>query len=188
MVPSVPVTPEPAVSGPLTGGQKVAHWPEQFDLVEVSMANQYRVMPLESTTTCWLPMVFSVTVLPLAEAGAALLLLPPAAGVLAAVPELLLPELAQADTVRARAARPATPHIFRIELSPLHSARDLPLEITGGYPFQFTASSPGSADIERRQRCWPGWGRAARNRPRPGSPRRRGSACPSLCLPTWTRP
>src|SRR6266566_3692730 len=81
MVPSVPVTPEPAVSGPLTGGQKVAHWPEQFDLVEVSMANQYRVMPLESTTTCWLPMVFSVTVLPLAEAGAALLLLPPAAGV-----------------------------------------------------------------------------------------------------------
>src|SRR6266480_2829583 len=101
MVPSVPVTPEPAVTGPLTGGQKVAHWPKQFDLVGVSMANQYRVMPLESTTTCWLPMVFSVTVLPPA---AALLLLPPAAGVLAAVPELLLPELPQADTVRASAA------------------------------------------------------------------------------------
>ena len=66
-------------------------------------------------------MVFSVTVFP-PPAAAALLLLPPAAGVLAAVPELLLAELAQADTVRARAARPAAPHIFRIELSPLHSA------------------------------------------------------------------
>jgi hypothetical protein len=39
--------------------------------------------------------------------------LPPAAGVLAAPGELLA-ELAQADTVRARAARPAAPHIFRI--------------------------------------------------------------------------
>src|SRR5437763_16278869 len=77
------------------------------------MANQYRVMPLESTSTCCPPMVFSVTVCP-PPAAAALLLLPPAAGVLAAVPELLLPELPQADTVRARAARPATPHIFRI--------------------------------------------------------------------------
>src|SRR6266704_4299413 len=132
MVPSVPVTPEPAVSGPLTGGQKVAHWPEQFDLVEVSMANQYRVMPLESTTTCWLPMVFSVTVLPLAEAGAALLLLPPAAGVLAAVPELLLPELPQADTVRASAAKPATPHIFRIGIVSPSNMHVFPLGITCG--------------------------------------------------------
>jgi hypothetical protein len=68
-------------------------------------------MPWESTSTCWLPMVFAVTVLPLAAAGA--LLLPPAAGVLAVVAELL-PELAQADTVRAKAAKPAAPHIFRI--------------------------------------------------------------------------
>ena len=52
MVLSVPVTPEPAVSGPLTGGQKVAHWPEQFDLLDVSGTNQYKVMPLESTSTC----------------------------------------------------------------------------------------------------------------------------------------
>src|SRR5437588_12599339 len=96
MVPSVPVTPEPAVTGPLTGGQKVAHWPEQFDLVGVSMANQYKVMPLESTTTCWLPMVFSVTVLP----PAAALLLPPAAGVWAAGPELI-PELPQVARGRA---------------------------------------------------------------------------------------
>src|SRR5690349_18583758 len=81
------------------------------------MANQYRVMPWESTSTCWLPMVFSETVFP--PAAAALLLLPPAAGVLATADELLLPELAQAETVRAKAARPAAPHIFRIGNSPL---------------------------------------------------------------------
>src|SRR6516162_6129441 len=57
-------------------------------------------------------MVFSVTVFPPAAAGAALLVLPPAAGVLATADEL--PELAQAETVRAKAARPAAPHIFRI--------------------------------------------------------------------------
>ena len=57
-------------------------------------------------------MVFWLTVLPPAAAGA-LLLLPPAAGVLAVV-AVLLAELAQADTVRAKAARPAAPHIFRI--------------------------------------------------------------------------
>src|SRR4029079_14384106 len=95
------------------------------------MAKQYRVMPLESTSTCWLPMVFAVTVLPPAAAGALLagallpaargggvapvgaLLPAPAAGVLPVVAELL-PELAQAETVRAEAARPAAPHIFRI--------------------------------------------------------------------------
>jgi hypothetical protein len=68
-------------------------------------------MPWESTSTFWLPMVFSVTVFPPAAAA---LLLPPAAGVLATVPELLLAELPQAETVRAKAARPAAPHIFRI--------------------------------------------------------------------------
>jgi hypothetical protein len=59
-------------------------------------------------------MVFWLTVLPPAAAGALLLLLLPlAAGVLGVVAELL-PELPQADTVRAKAARPAAPHIFRI--------------------------------------------------------------------------
>jgi len=61
-------------------------------------------------------MVFAVTVLPPAAAGALLagaLLPAPAAGVLPVVAELL-PELAQADTVRANAARPTAPHIFRI--------------------------------------------------------------------------
>jgi hypothetical protein len=46
-------------------------------------------------------------------AAAALLLPPPAAGVLGVV-AVLLAELPQADTVRAKAARPAAPHIFRI--------------------------------------------------------------------------
>jgi len=60
-------------------------------------------------------MVFWLTVFPPAAAGA-LLLLPPAAGVLAVV--AVLPELAQAETVRAKAARPTAPHIFRIGILP----------------------------------------------------------------------
>jgi hypothetical protein len=47
-------------------------------------------------------------------AAGALLLLAAAAGVLLAVE--LLPELAQADMVKARAARPATPSIFCISV------------------------------------------------------------------------
>src|SRR6185437_9308964 len=111
MVPSVPVTPEPAVTGPGTTGQKVRQEPSHLDVVGVSMTNQYRTMPLESVSTCWPPTVVCDTVLPPA-AGAAALLLGPAAGVLVALLEL--PELPQADTVSARAARPAAPHIVRI--------------------------------------------------------------------------
>jgi hypothetical protein len=89
-----------------------------LDVVGVSGTNQYRTMPLESVSTCWPPTVVCDTVLPPAaadEAGAdaSALLLVPAAGVLFALPELL-PELAQADTVSARAASPAAPHIARI--------------------------------------------------------------------------
>jgi hypothetical protein len=40
MVPSLPVTPEPAVAGPATGGQTWAQAPEHFDAVAVSGANQ----------------------------------------------------------------------------------------------------------------------------------------------------
>ena len=36
------------------------------------MANQYSVLPSASVSTCWLPMVRSVTVLPPAAAGALL--------------------------------------------------------------------------------------------------------------------
>src|SRR5690348_12055431 len=114
MVPSVPVTPEPAVTGPGTTGQKVRQEPSHLDVVGVSGTNQYRTMPLESVSTCWPPTVVCDTVLPPAaadEAGAdaSALLLVPAAGAL-----LELPELPQADRVSARAASPAAPHIVRI--------------------------------------------------------------------------
>jgi hypothetical protein len=51
IVPSVPVTPAPAVTGPLTGGQYVAQLPLQFEVVEVSGANQYKVNPLALVST-----------------------------------------------------------------------------------------------------------------------------------------
>jgi hypothetical protein len=75
---------------------------------------------LESVSTCWPPTVVWDTVLPPAAADedALALLLAEAAGVLAAVPELL-PELPQADMVSARPANPATPSIVRIsDVSP----------------------------------------------------------------------
>jgi hypothetical protein len=70
-------------------------------------------------------MVLAVRVVPPAAEAAGLEaaadeagLLPAAAGVLPEVVELL-PELAHADTVNARAASAAVPHIFRIsDLSP----------------------------------------------------------------------
>jgi hypothetical protein len=116
-----------AVAGPLTGGQKVAHDPVHFEVVEVSGTNQYKVKPAALVTTCWPPMVFAARVVPPElEAGADEAALPPAAaGVLPETAELL-PELAQADRTSAAAARPAAPHIFRIRISPLHSANDLP--------------------------------------------------------------
>jgi hypothetical protein len=60
-------------------------------------------------------MVLAVTVAPPAAGAdaAGLLLLPAAAGVLPGL-AVLLPELAHAETVRASAARPAAPHIFRM--------------------------------------------------------------------------
>jgi hypothetical protein len=51
IIPSVPVTPAPAVTGPLTGGQYVAQLPLQFEVVEVSGANQYKVNPLALVST-----------------------------------------------------------------------------------------------------------------------------------------
>jgi len=53
---------------------------------------------------------------PAADVDAAGLLLPAAAGVLPVL-AVLLPELAHAETVRASAARPAAPHIFRMWIS-----------------------------------------------------------------------
>ena len=78
-------------------------------------------------------------------------LLPAAAGVLEVVE--LLPELAHADTVSARAASPAAPHIFRIsDISPSQCKNDLPLEITYERVCQFTR---GSAGIGPGQVTWP---------------------------------
>src|SRR5579859_4608912 len=189
MVPSVPVTPEPAVTGPATAGQKVRHEPSHLDVVGVSMANQYRTSPLESVSTCWPPTVVWDTVLPPAavdEAGAdaAALVLAEAAGVLVAPPELL-PELEQADTVSARAARPAAPHIVRMSggsPSPCtcSPARDhvrmavsvqvvvenggaLPAENTGrsGRWFSFQTNQPGSRVRRGRELVPAGVRRAA---------------------------
>jgi len=98
MVASLPVTPAPAVAGPFTGGQNVAHEPVHFDVVAVSGTNQYKVKPLALVTTVAPPIlaVFS-TLLPAAGA------LEAGAGLEAAPPELV--EL-QAAIIKA-AARPA---------------------------------------------------------------------------------
>ena len=93
MTPSVPVTPDPAVTGPSTGGQYVAHAPVHLDVVEVSGTNQYNVLPLALVTTAVPLMVVMLSAPPLALAlalagaelaGAELAaLLAPAAGALA---------------------------------------------------------------------------------------------------------
>jgi hypothetical protein len=69
-------------------------------------------------------MVLTARVVPPEAAGleAAAELLPVAAGVLL-VEAVLLLELAQADTVSARAASVAAPHMFRISNFPLRSAK-----------------------------------------------------------------
>ena len=97
---SVPVTPDPAVTGPITGGQYVAHDPVHLDVAEVSGTNQYNVMPLALVTTAVPLMVLIARAPPLAPAlaGAELAaLLAPAAGALAADDALLLAELAHAE-------------------------------------------------------------------------------------------
>src|ERR1700761_7859279 len=130
MVPSVPRPPDPAVPGPLTGGQKVAHEPVHFEAVGVSGTNQYRVMPAELVSTCVPLMLVALTVEPPAAGAvadpAALL-----AGVAGVFPEAaeLLPELEQAEAVRAKAARPATPRILRMWISPIQMCDGLPLGV-----------------------------------------------------------
>jgi hypothetical protein len=65
---SVPVTPDPAVAGPFTGGQNVAQLPLHFDVVLVSGANQYKVKPLAFVSTVTPPIVLVSSVLPDAAA------------------------------------------------------------------------------------------------------------------------
>src|ERR1022692_41985 len=57
MVPNLPLIPDPEVCAPITGGQYAAHAPLQFDLVAVSMANQYSVKPLAFVSTLAPPIV-----------------------------------------------------------------------------------------------------------------------------------
>lgn len=120
MTPSMPVTPLPAVAGPVTGGQKVAQDPLHFELVGVSGANQYSTKPLELVSTFVPPTVVAskVALLAAEPAPAAAALLTGAAGLLLWAAGLLeLAELPQAATVKAIAASPVAPHIFRIRIN-----------------------------------------------------------------------
>jgi hypothetical protein len=128
IVPSLPVTPEPAVAGPTTGGQKVAHEPVHFDVVEVSGTNQYKVNPAEFVTTDVPLIVFAASAAPaeldppeLDPAGVAAAGLDAAgldAAAAAAEPVPLVaaapPELPHAATTSATAASPVAPNILRI--------------------------------------------------------------------------
>src|SRR5512142_2150735 len=112
MVASLPVTPAPAVTGPFTGGQNVAHEPLHFDVVAVSGTNQYKVRPLALVTTVAPPIVavFSA-LLPAAgalEAGAALEAVPPE-------PD----ELPQAAITKAAASPAGTSHTLFMTYPPL---------------------------------------------------------------------
>ena len=107
IVPSVPVTPGPAVAGPFTGGQEVAQDPVHVEVVEVSVLAQYTVKPLASVTTGVPLMVMVIRVVPAeleAEADAEVVGL------------LLVPELPHAETASAAAVRPTAAHIFRISM------------------------------------------------------------------------
>jgi hypothetical protein len=110
MTPKVPVTPEPAVAGPLTGGQYVAQDPVHLDVVEVSGANQYKVNPAELVST-WVPLIVVVFNAVPDAADAA-----PAAGVpLGVMVVVVFDELAQAVTASRAAARLAVVSSFRME-------------------------------------------------------------------------
>ena len=106
IVPSLPVTPAPAVTGPFSGGQNVAHDPLQLDLVGVSGANEYSVKPLALviTMTPLIVVVFRAELEAAAGEEAALDELAAALGV-------LLPPAVDEDphaaAIRATPARPA---------------------------------------------------------------------------------
>ena len=95
IVVSLPATPEPAVAGPLTGGQIEAQEPLQFDFVLVSGMNEYKVKPLALVSTVTPPIFAVFSALPVgAEA-------PDCAA---------LAELAGADDVAGADELPELPH------------------------------------------------------------------------------
>src|SRR5262252_4829486 len=158
MVARLPVTPAPAVAGPFTGGQNVAHEPLHFDVVAVSGTNQYTAKPLALVTTVAPPIVavFSV-LLPAAagalEAGAALEAVPPeVAG---------LDEPPQAAITKAAASPTGTSHTLFITYppgSPAQAASRLPnLDLHTCQPAcsAALASAPGRLRVsDQRFRRW----------------------------------
>jgi hypothetical protein len=126
IVPSLPVTPDPAVAGPGAGGQIWAQAPVHFDTVAVSGANEYKVKPLALASTV-APLTCSVFSAPPAAAepdpaepdpaglGAAGLDAEAGALVGAALP--LEDELEHAAALSATAAVPAaTSMVIRIRM------------------------------------------------------------------------
>src|SRR5215469_6691079 len=95
MVPSLPVTPAPALTAPFTGGQMEAQLPLQLEAVEVSGANQYRVKPLLLVSTV-APITFAVVTVA-----------PPAAEGEAGPPDVVVPDEPQAAATKAIATSPA---------------------------------------------------------------------------------
>ena len=136
MVPSLPVTPGPAVTGPFTGGQYAAHEPLQTDLAGVSEANEYKVKPRALVTTLVPPIVVAFRAVLEAAAGEAAAL-DEVLGVLAV---LLVPdgdEVPHAAAIRATPARPAgTNHRLRITYPRLlKSGLSIPSAYPGAGPF-----------------------------------------------------
>jgi len=124
IVPSLPVTPEPAVAGPDTGGQIWAQAPEHFDVVAVSGANEYRVKPFALVTTVT-PLTCAVFSAPLAAAVLDAAVLDAEAGALDDAPPAAVPlddELEHAAALTATAAVPATASIVIRILMDISSA------------------------------------------------------------------
>src|SRR6185437_11701976 len=79
IVPSVPVRPARAVTGPFTGGQAAAQAPSQSDFVMVSGAKEYTAKPLASVSTVAPPIVAVFRLPAVAATGLPVLVLPPPA-------------------------------------------------------------------------------------------------------------
>jgi hypothetical protein len=60
--------PAAATAVPVTGGQYVAHEPVHFDLVRVSLANQYRVRPAAVAST--VPLLVFIVLIAVVPAAA----------------------------------------------------------------------------------------------------------------------